>query len=269
MKVKPLFRWVGGKRHHAEAVIATFPAGFTRYHEPFAGGAAVFFELINQGWDGTATLSDSNPDVANALFCVQQDPHGVIEWLRVYREHQDLVGYVLAYERIAAKKPFALTQVERAARFLYLLKKCYGGVYRVNKSGKYNVPLAVENEHRWYDPEDILRVSRALDGHIIRHDDFRDRAAVWPSDACDVVYCDPPYFGSWGEYEKNGFDGKDHIELAIQCNTWADCGVHVTATNADHRVVRTLYERFAIRELAGRKNVRHSQPTTELLIWTL
>ena len=126
MKVKPLFRWVGGKRHVAPFIVDHFPQDFQRYFEPFCGGAAVFLELRSRGWTRDAFLSDSNMDLINTMWCVRREPEAVFNYLRSYQQRQEVVGFEVQYREVAGQAPGLLNMVERAARFLYLLKKGYG-----------------------------------------------------------------------------------------------------------------------------------------------
>lgn len=264
MKVKPLVRWVGGKRSHVDSVLRVFPEKFDRYWEPFFGGGAVYMELHDRGWIGDAFLSDCNVELINAFWHVKRDWRAVYEQLEFMRSMQEHTGFSRYYCEVAREYAESLSGVARAARFLYLMKKCYGGLYRVNKDGMYNVPPANEREDTWYEEEALRNFSGAFDFASLLHHDFR-RTTPLPG---DVVYCDPPYYGTFDSYDENGFKATDHEELAVCCETWAAAGVHVVVTNADHPDVRSLYRNFVFRCLEGRKRVQKSQPTTELLIWS-
>ena len=107
MNLKPLFQWVGGKRHLASFIVDQFPAGFSphrhRYFEPFLGGGAVYLELVSRGWGGISYLSDSNSELVNAIWCVRRDPEGVYSHLVNFQTWQNVLGYEEQYRNLATK----------------------------------------------------------------------------------------------------------------------------------------------------------------------
>ena len=129
--IPPFLRWAGGKRWLVSHVgESTAHLKVRNYHEPFAGGAAVFFGI---DFGGRSYLSDLNADLIETYAAVQTDPEAV--WQRLRRYHNTEEDYY------AARAARPRTSVNRAARFIFLNHTSFNGLYRVNLRGEYNVPF--------------------------------------------------------------------------------------------------------------------------------
>ena len=128
---KPFVKWAGGKSQLVKELIPLLPSKFEAYHEPFLGGGALFFNIL----PSIAHLSDSNAELINAYLIVQNHCESLLKSLN---DHQNTKEY---YNLIRECNPQSLDVVTRASRFIYLNKTCYNGLYRVNRSGKFNVPF--------------------------------------------------------------------------------------------------------------------------------
>ena len=275
--MKPLYRWVGGKRRTAPAIVDMFPDDFKaagescenpyRYWEPFVGGAAVYLELTGRGWTGNAWLGDASPHVSNALNTLAHKTKDVIDVLDSWERLQGVVGFEATYRTVQALSIEHISQAERAARFLYLQKKCYGGVWRVNSSGGHNVPPGSDREHSFYRDSEMWCAALAFQGAEIYTSDFRSRA-INPKPG-DVVYCDPPYYSAYEQYTEGGFGLDGHSDLARRCHLWAEDGVHVYVSNSDCPEVHRLYEGFVQTRFETKRNVQGSKAATELLLWSM
>ena len=204
---QPFVKWAGGKRRLVPALAPYFPDEIGTYWEPFVGGAAVFFAFARR--IKHAVLSDTNEELVLTYQIVKSDVEALIEQLRLHkRKHDKRAGQTYEdgktyYRRVRDAEP--TEPVEIAARFLYLNKTCYNGLYRVNSKGKFNVP-----EGRYKNPDicnaDRLReTSQVLQNATIRVGDFT--SIVQPS-RNDFVYCDPPYDGVFTSYQASGFGGE-------------------------------------------------------------
>ena len=182
-------------------------------------------------------------------FNVPSDVEALIEQLRLHkRKHEKRAGQTYEdgktyYRRVRDAEPS--DPVEIAARFIYLNKTCYNGLYRVNSQGKFNVP-----EGRYKNPDicnaDRLReTSQALENAIIRVGDF---ASVVQPGRDDLVYCDPPYDGVFTGYQASGFGENDQERLRNAANAWTRSGARVVLSNADTPAMRKLYSDFRIHE---------------------
>jgi DNA adenine methylase len=185
-----------------------WPGANTRYIEPFCGSACLFFALE----PSRAILGDLNEELIYALRVVRNDPYLVLESLRRFR------GGSAGYYRLRRTLPSSLAEAERAARFLYLNRMCFNGIYRTNSRGAFNVPYGPpENRHK-FDESVIVAASRVLANALLVHADFEETLErVRPH---DFVYLDPPYcLGHrrvFREYGSGSFAISDLLRLGGQ-----------------------------------------------------
>ena len=235
----PFVKWAGGKRSLLPHLAPHLPAEIDTYWEPFLGGGAVFFAFASR--IRRARLSDSNGELIVAYRMVKERLPDLLAKLREHqRRHQRRKDAKYAdgstyYLRVRASQP--KEEVEVAARFIYLNRTCFNGLYRVNKNGLFNVPEGsyakpdICNAHR------LQAASRALANAALEIGDF---ASIAPGKG-DLVYCDPPYDGTFAGYQANGFDKDAQIRLRDAARQWAADGATVVLSNADTPAMRTLY----------------------------
>jgi DNA adenine methylase len=261
--VKPFLKWAGGKRWLFDSSFVSSLPTFQRYVEPFVGGGAGFFKLK----PGKAILSDLNPDVIEIYRVVRDQPKELAGALRVHHESHDRNYY---YDIRGAVPD---TKLERAARTLYLNRTCWNGLYRVNRQGKFNVPIGTKIKVLDED-EDFSAYSKILIGAELMCCDFADTI-----DRCgegDLLFVDPPYtvkhnFNGFVKYNESIFTWSDQVRLAAKLREAAIRGADVVMTNADHPSVRTLYDPISNPVSVGRASVISGTPngrgkTTELVI---
>ena len=244
---QPFVKWAGGKRSLIPALAHHFPDEIGTYWEPFVGGGAVFFAFAKR--IKHAFLSDTNEELVLAYQVVKRDVEALIEQLGQHkRRHGKRAGQTYKdgktyYGRVRASEPS--DPVEIAARFIYLNKTCYNGLYRVNSQGKFNVP-----EGRYKNPDicnadRLHETSQALQNATIRVGDF---ASIVQPGRHDLVYCDPPYDGVFTGYQASGFGENDQERLRNAANAWTRSGARVVLSNADTPAMRKLYSDFRIHE---------------------
>ncbi len=124
----PLFRWAGSKRKLLPELMAQVPASLTRYVEPFAGSGCLFFALRPE----KAILGDINDELIYAYSVIRDHPRLVSRAVHRLRNEKR------TYYRLRSQSPNALSPVDRAARFTYLNRHCFNGVYRINRAGCFN-----------------------------------------------------------------------------------------------------------------------------------
>ena len=196
----PLLRWAGSKRKLLPLLLANVPSQYDRYIEPFAGSACLFFALRPKA----AVLGDMNSELIRMYEIVRDHPR------RVARVLHQWDGTSEQYYSLRGIDPVSLDDVTRAARFLYLNRHCFNGVYRVNRKGRFNVPRGtrcgqIPTEQTIYRCSVALRNSRFVAADFegclktIRRGDF--------------VYLDPPYYSTdratHGEYGYGRFGPPD------------------------------------------------------------
>ncbi|MEE9257083.1 MAG: Dam family site-specific DNA-(adenine-N6)-methyltransferase, partial [bacterium] len=181
---RPFIKWAGGKGRLLAQYEALFPEEIGDYHEPFLGSGAVFFRLSPR-IGGRAYLSDSIDELVKTFRAVQEDAEGVIRRLgrHVYER-----GH---YYRVRAQNPARLSPAGLAARFIYLNKTGFNGLYRVNRAGRFNVPFGRYANPTIRNAGALRAASEALAGAKIGRRGFRE-LTEW-AEAGDFIYLDPPY----------------------------------------------------------------------------
>ncbi len=281
--VKPIVKWAGGKTRLLGELLQRVPTRFGTYAEPFAGGAALFFALAGEaraprgtgarGGGGRvfagAILGDQNDELVACYRAVQRSVGKVITALREYRHDREL------FYETRDRATSAMSDVERAARLIFLNRTCYNGLWRVNASGKFNVPFGRYKNPRILDEDGLRAASRALRGAEILHADFT--SVTGRLRAGDFVYLDPPYVplsktAGFTSYAKAGFDAPDQERLARELHALKKRGVMAMLSNADTPETRALYRGFALTVVPVPRSI-NSDPrkrgnTSELIVTT-
>lgn len=261
--VAPLLKWPGGKRWLAPWLADLVRDNLTgRYFEPFLGGGSLFFRLR----PNVATLSDVNRELIETYAAVRES------YLMVARELSRMPVSVHDYYAIRGSRP--QSQVGRAARFLYLNRTAFGGMFRLNRAGEFNVPYGGGART----PESLCRVgvlrgvADLLARTDLRHADFEP--IMSRAGSGDVVYCDPTYTvvhnnNGFIRYNEDNFSWDDQKRLALVARSAQRRGAFVVVSNAYHRAVRQLYpwaECYVLRRhsLVARK-AEHRRVVSEYL----
>ena len=234
---KPFLRWTGGKNWlvpHLQTIISKLV--FNNYHEPFLGGGSVFFSLNT---DKKSYLSDYNSDLVNTYNNVKNNPEKIIELLKEFPQNKEF--YNLLREEESDNK------IKRAARFIYLNKTSFNGIYRVNKNGKYNVPYGKKSFNIDLVSELIYSCSLQLQNSIIKTKDFKD--FISKVEKNDLVYLDPPYTithnnNGFIKYNEKLFSTVDQMRLSLIIKEIIEKGAYYILSNAHHPDVRKIYDKF-------------------------
>lgn len=259
MAVQPVVKWVGGKRQLLPEIMRRLPGDFDKetstYYEPFLGGAAVLFDLSPQ----KAVVNDSNGGLINVYQVVRDNVDGLIDLLSTYPNDSDFYQGIRALDR--DDEVFeSLSDVEKAARFIYLNKTCFNGLYRVNKKGHYNASFGKYKNPKICDEETLRDVSEYLNEAEI---DFR----VGDFEQCvdgaikgDFVYFDPPYVpltatSSFTGYTADGFDFDDHVRLKTIVDDLTGRGVSVMLSNSSSPLVLDLYSDYCVSTVQANRRV--------------
>lgn len=247
--MEPFLKWAGGKRWlitKAGDFLPTLNPN-ARYIEPFLGGGAIFFHLQPEN----AFLSDINGDLINAYQTVRSKP---VELYNILTRYQDLHNEEFYYQ-IRASRP--RVPLQKAARFIYLNRTCWNGLYRVNKKGAFNVPIGTKTNVIMED-DDFEKLSEILQSASIRRCDFV--RAISQAEAGDFVFVDPPYtvkhnLNGFVKYNENIFSWQDQIRLKNAVARAIERGAHVLVTNANHQSIEELYQGCGTMHLLNRASV--------------
>ena len=240
-------KWAGGKRSLLQEILHRTPDSFGTYWEPFVGGGALFFALESQLT--RAYLSDINPELVLTYKVVRDHVEDLIALLDAHAAcHSHRAYYASVRKMHDLQEP-----VEVAARFIYLNKTCYNGLYRVNKKGIFNVPKGSYINPKICDAANLRHTSRALGSARIRYGDFQN---IDPA-AGDFVYCDPPYDGASVAYAPHAFGDEQQLTLRDTVARWARRGVNIMVSNSDTPLIRALYgaNPFRIHEVSAPRNI--------------
>jgi DNA adenine methylase len=246
---RPLLKWAGGKTQMIPSLIDAMPKSYNKYIEPFIGGGALFFYLSPR----FSVIADSNPELVSLYKQIAKDYKPVLALLEKMPNTEDYF-----YEK--RSKPFeSHSPVEAAARTVYLNRTCFNGLYRVNKSGGFNVPYGRYKDPKIADSALLKSVSEALQGTEIVLGDYKQ---VLQEFACkgDFIFLDPPYlpvsqYSDFKRYTKEQFYEEDHRDLAAEVTRLTEIGCHVLLTNSNHPLVHELYSDFHIEVLSTKRNI--------------
>jgi DNA adenine methylase len=200
--MRPFLRWAGSKRLLLPKIAAYWNNKYERYVEPFAGSASLFFHLAPR----RAVLADINAELINCLHMVAKHP------AVIYKQFLMLPENRLVYNTLRSIEPHELTETDRAARFFYLNRYCFNGIYRTNREGHFNVPFSGRRCATPPTYREMLHASRLLRNATISCGDF-EQVLLRHACAGDFVYLDPPYATTarrvFRQYHPDSFSAND------------------------------------------------------------
>ncbi|MFL9964294.1 Dam family site-specific DNA-(adenine-N6)-methyltransferase [Paraburkholderia sediminicola] len=244
--VKPLLRWAGSKRKLLPVLRQYVPTQFSRYVEPFCGSACLFFALSPE----RGLLGDINPELIHFYKRVRANPNRVGELFHAMPTTERF------YYDLRAVSPESLGANDRAARFLYLNRFCFNGVYRTNRAGVFNVPRGVK-VGAVPSAAEIAAFGRSLRRADVEVGDFESVLAQ--CDMGDFVYLDPPYAGrgvrNRGEYGANSFSEDDIGRLHDALESASSRGAKILISYGDVPAVRQAFSGWQVNELSVGRNV--------------
>lgn len=260
----PILKWAGGKRWLTQHPYFVFPEFKGRYFEPFVGGASVFFSLCPQ----RAVLSDANGDLIATYVAIRDESSKVIRHLGQHALHHSQRYYYFVRDHLRPT-----SSAGKAARFLYLNRTCWNGLYRVNLKGKFNVPKGTKT-NVLLDSDDFDAASMALKSARLVQSDFEP--IINSAKAGDLIYADPPYtvrhnMNGFVKYNEVLFSWEDQVRLHGALRRAKIRGVKIVLSNADHSSIKRLYSDVSQIRIINRPSVISGQSkgrgrTSELLI---
>jgi DNA adenine methylase len=252
-------KWAGGKKRLVLVLDKLSPKKIEMYYEPFLGSGAFFFYLSQtKKYKFQAVLSDSNFELINSYLQLRDNVNELIDLLY---EHQ--VNYYKNKEKyyyFIRDEYHAKDNIESAARFIFLNKSCYNGLYRVNSSGSFNVPHGryvnpkICNKEKLIDCSDLLRRSDAK----ILCETYKNITIRCENN--DFIYFDPPYFpisktSNFTDYTKESFGMYEHNELAKEFERLNNIGANVILSNSNSEYIKSLYKEYDIIKIKSLRNI--------------
>ncbi|MNJ95262.1 Modification methylase DpnIIA [compost metagenome] len=237
-KSDTFLRWTGSKKWLLKRIDDFLPKTFNNYHEPFLGGGSVFFYIKKlKASSRKYFLSDINEDLINSYEQIQNNIDQLILKLKTFKNTSDY------YYKIRSQKP--RNQINRAAKFIYLNRTSFNGIYRVNSKGEYNVPFGKRPNVDIVTRELFMKVNQHLENTVLECISFTH--ILKNIEENDFVFLDPPYTVShenngFIEYNQKLFSWDDQILLRDLVKTLIDKKVNFLLTNASHESIKELYK---------------------------
>lgn len=254
----PFVKWAGGKTQLLDRLLAFMPSSFNEYYEPFIGGGALLFRVNPDH----PHINDMNNELLSAYRCFLNplECSDLKAKLREYESKHSEENY-LAIRALDRDPEWVknATDVERAARMIYLNKSCFNGLYRVNSKGYFNVPSGKKKTVNCFDEENFDNILKYFQDSkpVITNEDFSK--AVENAKAGDFIYFDPPY-DVWNEtsftsYDKDGFGKEDQRRLADVFRELDKRGVKMMLSNHNTKFINELYQGFEINVVNAKRMI--------------
>ena len=247
IKAHPFIKWAGGKGQLLEILKSNLPTemgtSIKKYAEPFVGGGAFLFALLEEYELEEVYINDNNAELINAYETIKNNCEPLMASLALIQdeynslsEEQQQSFYYEKRERFNALDLSDNSRVEKSTLFIFLNKTCFNGLYRVNKKGKYNVPFGKRKEVSLFEAENLRRISKLLQNVIVRTSDYHDVLDF--ADASTLVYFDPPYrplnvTSGFTSYTEDQFNDEDQKKLAKLFEALSNNGAKVMLSNSD------------------------------------
>ncbi len=270
VEARPFVKWAGGKTQIVDKLAALAPARIDTYYELFVGGAALFFRLAADPdrRPRRAVLNDLNAELMATFRAVRDDVESLIEQLAdLERAYVDLDPdgrndryYEVREEYRELVAADGAADLDLAALLIFLNKTCFNGLYRVNRSGQFNVPHGRYVRPRILDEPGLRAASDALTTAELHSVDFEEACEGAGPD--DFVYLDPPFYplsetSSFTAYTGRDFDRDDQLRLKWRIDALREREVPVLLSNSPHEWVVGLYEgsRYVIERIPARRMI--------------
>lgn len=253
--IAPVLKWAGGKRQLLDTLIPLVPKDYSVYCEPFVGGGALFFALQPQ----SACINDVNHELIRVYTVIKNDVDVLIEQLKQFQNNKDQFYEIRSWDRNKDKYTH-LSDIEKAARIIYLNKTCFNGLFRVNASGEFNVPFG-----NYANPNIVNEpVLRAISFYFNNSEivfnavDYAEILKNLPDNA--FVYLDPPYdpvsvTANFTSYTKDGFSRDEQIRLRKCCDELNERSIKFMLSNSATDFICDQYSKYNIEIISAKRLV--------------
>lgn len=284
--LKPFLKWPGGKSRHREKIqeiIKLIDLNKATYFEPFLGGGSIFFHFQPK----KAVINDLNSELINTYQVIKDFPE---ELIRTLQKHKDNFkgnekNYYYEIRSMDRNSNYSkISQIDKAARIIFLNKTCYNGIYRVNQKGYFNTPIGKYDNPTIFDEENIFGISSYLNNETITISSKDYKEVVKTAKKGDLIYFDPPYdydeksiFLGYGE---KIFNKSDLLELRNLSYDLMKKGCYVIISNNYTELVKELFIEtyknnalyfkeivFDVKRLVNSNVALRSNPVREVLLY--
>jgi len=256
-KIPTFLKWAGGKRKLLKELDGLMPNSFERYFEPFLGGGAMFFYVKQRFFPEYVMISDKNPDLINAYLVVKDNPEALMRKLEIHRKSHCKEYYY----SVRLWKVEDLGSIDQAARFIYLNKTCFNGLYRVNSSGEFNVPIGKYTNPTIFDEKGLLSASLLLQRTNIKLQGF-EKILEYARKG-DFIYFDPCYQPKvkkriFNGYTKDRFLESQQKQLAAVFGDLDRRGCLLMLSNSNTKFVKDLYGKYSRKTVGTFRSINAS-----------
>lgn len=270
-RIQSFVAWAGGKQQLLPEIRKEIKraGNFTTYYEPFVGGGSVLFDLLPK----KAVINDYNTELINTYRIIMTNVESLIARLKPLENTAEEYYRIRALDRSPSYQQ--LSNIKKAARFIYLNKTSFNALYRVNRKGYFNAAYGKRKKVKIVQADNLRKISQYLNNNDIKlhTGDFAEILENVEPDS--LIYIDPPYvpaneIANFTRYTNNQFRESDQRRLAYQCQQLNKKGVKFIASNSDTPIVRELYRGFNFNHVSARRfiNVKSTRrnKVDELLI---
>lgn len=271
---KPFVKWVGGKSQLLKKIKLKYPQHIEKYCEPFVGGGAVLFDILQNFHPREVLINDINKELINTYFQVKNNCEDLIlqleniqtAYLNLIQEERKIFFYEKRnrYNELKVNGD-DVENLEKASLFIFLNKTCFNGLYRVNSKGLFNVPFNNARNPLICDEENLRACNQLLQNVTLKTGDYKDCENF--IDEQTFVYIDPPYrpltqTSAFTSYSENQFSDKEQIELAKFIEKISEKGALILASNSDPKNINKednffddLYSNFEIERVSASRMI--------------
>ena len=290
--VKPFVKWAGGKSSLIPQITKYFPLELKnnqieKYVEPFVGGGAVLIDILQKYDIKQAYAFDINKDLINCYNVIKYKVEDLIQ--KLDKKEKEFLALSIDerqkyfYDIRTKYNSYFLNDeldVERASEFIFLNKTCFNGLYRVNKSGKFNVPFGKYKNPTICDSRNLSNLSILFKNTIFKYVDYKESESL--IDENTFVYFDPPYrplsvTSGFTSYTKEDFNDENQKELAKYYNKLNVKNAKLMLSNSNPKntdenddFFENIYKGFNINEVSAKRMINSNSKgrgeISELLI---
>ena len=272
--MKPFLKWAGGKTQLLSDIEQRFPYGKDEkfiFIEPFVGSGAVLFWVLNHFPNvQQCIINDINTDLINTYHTIRNDVGALIEQLDIWQSEYHALALdterkkAYFYQKRADFNTKEQPQIQQAALFIFLNRTCFNGLYRVNRSGGFNVPIGSYKAPKICDAPNLRKVSEALQKVTILQGDFKQTLEY--AQGSTMFYLDPPYkplsaSSSFNAYAKGDFNDAEQIRLKNFCDALSKKKYPWILSNSDvsqleeNNFFDELYDNYHINRVLAKRAI--------------